>query len=143
MNKTAFSYTHASHACSVLPMSTWAGRSMSMTQLLKVCYMVYTSTADSSMPKACPQQDVQPSINCVATCHITLKRLIAMSSNLKWGKFVSNSHGIEVNNRIFWPRGPSSAVTLTCMVLGMTDIECSYIIMAYLCQITAPNFESF
>ena len=35
-----------------------------------------------------------------------------MLSNLKWGKIVSNSRGIEINNRTFWPRGPSSAVTL-------------------------------
>ena len=63
---------------------------------------------------------------------------IATSLNLKWDKLLSNLRGIEVNNRMFWPRGPSSAVTLTCMVLGM-----SYIIMAYLCQITAPNVVSF
>ena len=32
---------------------------------------------------------------------------------MKWGKIVSNSWGIEVNNRMFRPEGPSSAVTLT------------------------------
>ena len=35
-----------------------------------------------------------------------------MLSNLKWGKIVSNSRGIEINNRTFRPQGPSSAVTL-------------------------------
>ena len=41
-----------------------------------------------------------------------LERYACMYINLKWGKIVSNSRGIEVNNRTFWPRGPSSAVTL-------------------------------
>ena len=36
---------------------------------------------------------------------------------LKWGELVSNSRGIEVNNRTFWPRRPSSAVTLQCVML--------------------------
>ena len=35
-----------------------------------------------------------------------------MLSNWKWGELVSNSSGIEVNNRTFQPRGPSSTVTL-------------------------------
>ena len=40
-----------------------------------------------------------------------LYRLIATSLSLKWGELVSNSHGIEVNNRTFRPQGPFSAVT--------------------------------
>ena len=47
---------------------------------------------------------------------------------LKWDELVSNSCGIEVNNRTFRPQGPSSAVTLQC-VTAEEGLQCPKVLL--------------
>ena len=66
----AYAYTY--HACSVPPMPTWGGKSMSMTLLPKVCYMVLalqTVECQMRVPIA-SSMHVQPCINYMAIGHM-------------------------------------------------------------------------
>ena len=51
---------------------------------------------------------------------------------MEWGELVSNSRGIEVNNRMFRPRGPSSAVTQCNVTYTCSVVICNVLAMVVL-----------